>query len=136
MSRKSERYRFVVVQKTLVGTTPTSKLVRCNWLCYWQFCVIRGCIFSLIFSTVVPKAYLRQAAQPRCDPKCSHPRVNISRRALRVLDQVCIVPQVHLRQAAQPRCGPKCSHPRVNTSRRALRVLDQVCIVPQVCSPV
>ena len=38
-----------------------------------------------------PKAYLQQAAQRRCGSKCSHPKVNISRRALRVLDQVCNV---------------------------------------------
>ena len=36
------------------------------------------------------EAYLRQAAQPRRGPKCSHPKVNNSRRALRVFKTVCI----------------------------------------------
>ena len=48
----------------------------------------------VLFLQCRPKAYLRQAAQRRCGPTCSRPKVNISRRALRVLEQVYIVPQV------------------------------------------
>ena len=59
------------------------------------FSSLQGCIFFLVLSTVVlfyqsrPEAYLRQAAQPRCGPKCSRPKVNISRRALRVFEASC-----------------------------------------------
>ena len=48
----------------------------------------------VLFQQWRPEAHLRQAAQRRCGPTCSRPKVNISRRALRVLDQVYIVPQV------------------------------------------
>ena len=47
-----------------------------------------------IISEIKAEAYLRQAAQRRCGPTCSRPKVNISRRVLRALDQVYIVPQV------------------------------------------
>ena len=61
---------------------------------FWKVQFLKNIYPWLSFQQWKPEAYLRQAPQARCGPKCSHPKVNISRRALTVLDQVYIVPQV------------------------------------------